>query len=220
MSNYPSGESYEVMYKKYFARSPLELCKLAKVKSGMKVLDLCGGTGRLTLELLGLGCLVTYVDSSTRMLLPDVWNSVPGNISIITLRVEDYLPHPPNETFDAIFCQQAVNYWFLSSEDIPGYLNRIMKKGGKLVFNTFASRPNMAPTVREYKIGARNYVEVAYARGDMVYHVQCCEGHPPHVTEFKYIPHGIFHHALSEAGFKVKMKEPNKTTRIWVCTKK
>ena len=57
---YPNGNDYEVMYRKYFCRSPMELIGLVKINKGDKIVDLCGGTGRLTKELLKLDCETTY----------------------------------------------------------------------------------------------------------------------------------------------------------------
>ena len=127
MSNerYPAGKDYEVMYKKYFHRSPLELINMVEIKSGDKIVDLCGGTGRLTEALLNLnlGCEITFVDISMRMLVPQVSR---GKIDAIQLDIETFLDWC-NEGFNGFFCQQAVNYWLtektaelLAKRTLPG----------------------------------------------------------------------------------------------------
>lgn len=51
----------------------------------------------------------------------------------------------------------------------------------------FTEKPSNKPTIKEYDIDGKHYAEVYYSIGDVVYHVQTCEGYPPHLTAFDYI---------------------------------
>lgn len=178
--HYPIGKDYEVMYRKYFRRSPLELINLVKINKGDKIVDLCGGTGRLTKELLKMDCETTYVDASTCMILPELLDRVER----IHMGAEIFFEWCENK-YNGVFCQQGVNYWL--TEETAKLLAKIIVFGGFFVFNTFWRRPNDIPTMSSYEINDKRYVEVAYHINGMVHHVQCCEGYPPHITQFAYI---------------------------------
>lgn len=193
---YPNGQDYEIMYKRFFSRPVSELIDFAVLAPKSNVLDLCGGTGRLTNALLEVGHNVTYVDEATNtMLLPLPFN-FPEKM-IVDESVEQYLSYcnRNNIVFDAIFCQQAINYWFRSVdiEKIAGAL----KARGCFIFNTFREKPSCKPTIKKYDIAGKHYAEVYYSIGSVVHHVQTCEGYPPHLTAFDYISMAEFVDALS-----------------------
>lgn len=203
---YPNGNDYEVMYRKYFCRSPMELIGLVKINKGDKIVDLCGGTGRLTKELLKLDCGTTYVDVSTRMLLPELQD----HVERIHMDAKTFFEWCDNK-YNGVFCQQGVNYWL--TEKTAELLAGVIVPGGFFVFNTFRECPPTYPMAKEYEIGDRKYVEVAWRVDGIVHHVQCCEGYAPHVTKFAYISPKQFREWL-EPYFKLEEHVRGKTA-IW-----
>lgn len=203
---YPAGKDYEVMYKKYFHRSPTELIDLVKINPGDNIVDLCSGTGRLAKELLKFDCQITCVDISTKMLLPDIADKV-FHLQLDAATFFQWCP----EQFHGIFCQQAINYW-LNEETAEMLAKRIMP-GGFFVFNTFVKCPPAYPMTQEYEINGKKYVEVVYHIDDMVHHIQCCEGYEPHVTKFTYIPRDQFIKWLGKY-FRMEERVHGKTA-IW-----
>lgn len=213
---YPRYDVYEVMYKKYFKRSPEELIECAKLKEGAHVADLCAGNGRLTFLLKEKGMNVLYVDREKDMIPIDELNK--KDIPYINADVEYFVNYVSNGDigFDAIFCQQAVTYWF-NGTDISLLANRL-KKGGKLVFNTFNKKPSTAPMKKEYNIDGLDYIEISYLVGNKIYHVQCCTGYEPHFTVFDWVSREEFNDKLSPY-FEIAEIIKNNTS-IYVCTKK
>ena len=216
-SKYPCGKDYEVMYKRFFSRPVTDLIDLVKLAPYSRVLDLCGGTGRLSLEMHKRGHHVTYIDESKDMACLDEIR-LSGNMFILHERAGIYLYCYPRdaEKYDAVFCQQAINYWFhpLEVDKIVGVIN----PGGYFVFNTFRDKPSTVPVVKEYDIDGRHYVEVYYSIGDKVHHVQVCEGYDVHTTEFNYISHEIFMTSLLPY-FDIDLTTKDKTM-IYKCKKK
>jgi len=213
INNYPAGKDYEIMYKKYFHRSPMELIKLVEINSGDNIVDLCSGTGRLAKELLKLDCQITCVDISTKMLLPEVYEDT-NKVFKLQLDAETFFQWC-QEKYQGVFCQQGVNYWL--SEKTAELLAKIILPGGFFVFNTFLNRPPTYPMTQEYEINGKKYVEVAYHIDGMVHHVQCCEGYEPHVTKFAYITRDQFAKWLGKY-FRLEEHVSGKTA-IW-CAKR
>lgn len=188
---YPRYDVYENMYKRYFKKGVDYLVQEADLKEYDKVLDLCGGNGRLTLELKSKVDDVTYVDQE-RDMIPDYLKDL--EIKVINKSVEDFV-REEKEKYDKVFCEQAVNYW-LKSIDIKEFA-KIFNKNGLFIFNTFASKPSNKPMIKEYEIDDVNYLEISYLVGDKVEHVQIREGYEPHFTEFDWISEEEFKHILS-----------------------
>jgi SAM-dependent methyltransferase len=203
---YPAGNDYEVMYKKYFTRSPLDLINLVEINPEDNIADLCSGTGRLAKELLKFNCFVTCVDISTKMMPPEIQ----ACFFNIQMGVDTFLQWC-QEKYHGMFCQQAVNYW-LNAVTAKWLAKRIVT-GGFFVFNTFRECPPTYPMAKEYEIGDRKYVEVVYHVDGIVHHVQCCEGYAPHVTKFAYISPKQFREWL-EPYFKLEEHARGKTA-IW-----
>lgn len=178
---YPRYDVYEAMYRRYFKKGVDYLVNEADLKKGDKVLDLCGGNGRLTLVLKSKVDDVTYVDQEKDM-IPEYLKR--AGIKVINQRVEDFV-YEAQEKYDKVFCEQAVNYW-LKSIDMEEFA-KILKKDGLFIFNTFASKPSNKPMIKEYEIDDANYLEISYLVGEKVEHVQIREGYEPHFTEFDWI---------------------------------
>lgn len=220
--NYPDIETYRKLYARYLSwhgRSVDQLLDLAgKDFTGMRVLDLCGGGGEMAEGARKRNAeYVLLVDGCEGM----IGERDPG-IDYAIQDVEDFLTEPfwkqEKQRFDVVLCRQAVNYWM--TEEMAEELGSIIHPGGVFVFNTFNSRPSMIPKVKEYKFEMRQYMEASWLDkdGETVHHVQCCEGEPPHVTSFKWIPMMRLEDWLG-AHFKVS-REQDVTTHLFRCVRK
>ena len=69
---YPKYTDYEEMYKRYFNKGVEYLIDKGELKREDKVLDICGGNGRLTRELLKKCSDVSYLDREVDMIPEDL----------------------------------------------------------------------------------------------------------------------------------------------------
>lgn len=218
--DYPSYMIYNKLYSKYVYKRPLsDLVDLAGNLDGKRVVDLCGGEGRLAKYVARrFRANVTLVDQCKDMMPNE--EEMPYGVQCVQSDADSFFMNSTEKSFDVVFCRQAINYWF--SESSIKHLSKRMRLGGKLIFNTFMYKPPEKPTVKEYryssKAGNFNYVEISWLVDDKVHHVQVCEGMPSHVTVFKYLGMYETTDILKENGFKVKM-HPDEKTLIYVCTK-
>lgn len=201
---YPRYDVYENMYKRYFKKGVDYLTREADLKVTDKVLDLCGGNGRLTKMLKTLASDVTYVDQESDM-IPDDLEDL--GIKVINKSVQDFI-EDNKEQYDKVFCEQAVNYW-LKHIDMSVF-SKIFKKDGLFIFNTFANKPSNKPMIKEYVIDDINYLEVSYLVDKKVEHVQIREGYEPHFTVFDWISEDEFMNLLSPY-FEVKKKSDGRS---------
>lgn len=207
---FPNGKDYEFLYAKYFDKG---VEYIAKQISGKKVLDLCGGTGRLSQYLYDKGYDITYLDICERMCLLD------KNIPRIISTVEDFAKNE-NEIFDSIVCMQAINYWF-NTTDIEA-LSKHINVGGKLVFNTFVNAPIDDKTIKRYKYEDYDYEEEYVFEHNIIKHYQRVYKKEQlldeHYTEFDYISMDVFLEKLKDH-FDVNILS-NQNSALFVCTKK
>lgn len=232
---YPAQELYETLYARYLQGTRTEeLLALAGDLAGKQVVDLCGGSGRLSLSALTQRAEVTLVDESVAML---------NGLSAPALRtvkrpVEQWLESfMDNEAYDAMFCQQAVNYWL--TPDMAPLVAQGLRPGGKFIFNTFNRRPGTTPVPKTYSLGSVNFVELSWFVPDgtretfpgtpaapwhtdvlngSIEHVQIREGFAPHTTRFRWISPLQFQKWLSP-WFELQELVDGPAT-VWVCTRK
>lgn len=204
---FPDGEKYEKLYKRYFLKGVEYVGKHALEGTA---LDLCGGTGRLSKYLRETGHDVTYLDRCKQMCLLD-----DSYVKIIST-VEDFANS--DISFDNILCMQAINYWF-NTVDIAAFVQRVNKR---FVFNTFINRPNTEETVREDLIDGLLFKETYHMNGNVVCHKQECYCEntliDSHYTEFMYIPIETFVTNLSPY-FNIQIIK-NKGSALFICDKK
>ncbi|MDF2881278.1 MAG: hypothetical protein K0R54_1835 [Clostridiaceae bacterium] len=212
---YPKYTEYEKLYQRYFNRSSKVLVDLAKIQKGDSVLDLCGGNGRLTFEAHNQGGIVFYVDQEIEM--TPIEELKKRHISFFNLSVEEFVNQFHNRMrFNAIFCQQAVTYWFLSTSIAK--FSELLIPNGVFIFNTFSKKPTKEPIIKEYEIDGVKFIETSYLKeGDIVHHIQEREGYEKHETEFAWISEETFLEKLSPY-FKVDIIKDNNTA-IYVCRK-
>jgi len=207
---YPKHEIYEELYKRYFLKGVEYLIKNANINSDDKIIDICGGNGRLTKELKKYSKYVYYLDQEKDMIPNDL-----NNVTIFNQSVQDFV-NSTTETFDKVFCQQAINYWLLNT-NIEKF-SKIIKKDGLFIFNTFANKPSPKPIVKEYEIEGINYLEISYLKNNQVIHIQVRENYKPHITEFDWISKEQYLELLSPY-FDIKNIKDNKSV-VYVCKRK
>lgn len=217
--DYPDRETYRKLYARYLTRRPAAvLLDLAGDLSGKRVVDLCGGAGELSVGAAERGAAdVTWVDQCAQMC--DTAAVLAAGVSVHHMDVGLWLfiPKRKESRADVIFCRQAVNYWL----DGDGALSvaENLRPGGLFIFNTFNRKPAAKPTVKEYELEGRKYVEVSWLGPDnVVRHVQNCEGLEPHATRFDWISPKKFREWLGPF-FEVEERRHGGTS-LYRCQKK
>lgn len=209
---YPKYYVYEEMYKRYFLKGVNYLIDEASVNSYDKVLDICGGNGRLTKELIKFSNDVSYLDKEKDM-IPDDLKKL--GINVYNDSIENFVDNS-NEKYTKVFCEQAINYWLLNI-DIKKFSNLFLKDG-LFIFNTFKNKPSTKPMIKEYVLDNKNYLEISYLVNNKVYHVQVCEGYEPHFTEFDWISKDMYNKILSPH-FDIELKDTGKSL-LYKCKKR
>ena len=143
---YPKHTIYKELYKRYFKKGVLYLIEQASIKENDKVLDLCGGNGRLSMKLIKLTNDVTYVDQEKEM-IPD--NLEDFGIKVINKNIKDFLD-TNTKKYDKVFGEQTINYWLLDIN--PKKLSSIFNKNGIFIFNTFCQNLSLKPLVKEFSV--------------------------------------------------------------------
>ncbi|MDR1300697.1 MAG: class I SAM-dependent methyltransferase [Candidatus Nomurabacteria bacterium] len=209
---YPKHEIYEELYKRYFKRDVQELIDLAEVSKNDKVLDICGGNGRLTKKLAEITRDVSYLDQEPDMTPKDLADL---GVTVYNTPVQDFIEKTKLK-YDKVFCQQAVNYWLLDI-DIELF-SEIFAKGGLFIFNTFANKPTEKPMFKQYEIDGVSYLEISYLVDNKVHHVQIREGYEPHYTVFDWIDEDTVRNLL-EPYFNIEIVRDG-STLIYKCRKR
>ena len=209
---YPRFEVYEELYKRYFNKGVDYLVDEGNISEDDKVLDLCGGNGRLTRKLATLAKDVTYVDQERDMIPDDLETQ---GVKIINMSVQDFVDNN-RVKFDKVFCEQAVNYWMLHI-DVKKF-SEIFAKNGLFIFNTFSSKPSEKPMIKEYAIDGISYLEISYLVDNKVNHVQIREGFEPHFTVFDWISEEKYKELLGEY-FDIKVMDNGKSA-LYICRRK
>lgn len=185
------SKTYKELYKRFYdKRGPEELLDLAGSLKDKTILDLCAGDGRLSLEAIKRGANCIYVVEKERQMLSEaLWQNAyePPNIILpLVEKVEELLTTFGDiNHMDAVFCQQAVNYWL--NGDTAKLVADILKKNHFFIFNTFSQKPPEKPAVKEYELDGKKFVEVSWLVGETVHHIQIREGMTPHISKFKWL---------------------------------
>ena len=209
---YPKYYVYENLYKRYFLKGIDYFIESAELSSKDKILDICGGNGRLTKELIKYSSDVSYLDKEKDM-IPE--NLEELGIKVYNQSIEDFVNNT-NEKYTKVFCEQAINYWLLNI-DISKFSN-LFSKDALFIFNTFSNKPTNKPMIKEYVIGNLNYLEISYLLDNKVYHVQVCEGYEPHFTVFDWISKEQYIELLSPY-FDIEVKDDGKSA-LYKCKRR
>ena len=209
---YPHYSVYEKLYKRFFNKGVQYLINEADLSASDNVLDICGGNGRLTRELIKVTNKVSYLDGEKDMIPSDLKSL---GVKVYNNTVEDWV-NSTHEKFTKVFCEQAVNYWLLST-DLEKFSN-VFQKDGLFIFNTFSKKPSTKPKVKEYDINGVAYLEISYLVDNKVHHIQVCEGCEPHFTIFDWISEEEYINKLSPY-FDIKVKDDGKSA-LYICKRK
>jgi ubiquinone/menaquinone biosynthesis C-methylase UbiE len=113
---------------------------LLKPRKGMKVLDAGCGTGNFSLKMSRLGCNVTGIDLSKKMLAPAEEKARSEGIRGDFRAMDMNTLESADETFDAVISRAALKFVdnsFGAAEE----MYRALKRGGNLVIGTI-NRPS------------------------------------------------------------------------------
>ncbi len=216
-----TAEQYEHLYKRYLARDPKELLKLAGMQEGYRVLDLCAGSnGRASKAAIEMGAsrvIAVDLNPYVKLLSGKVWahNKIEGFCEDVYGYLE-YMRLPKEDKFDIVICQQGINYWL--KREVLQKIFGAMKKGSKFVFNTFNKKPSEKPVIKEYELDGFNYVEIEWLDGSFVKHVQVVNNANPHYTEFRWIDSDSIKKICEQSFFSVEMVTQGNTD-IYVITR-
>jgi len=206
-------DRYDTLYARWLVK-PGTLLDLAEWEPGMKLFDLCGGTGIVAREALQRGSkpgTVTLFDLNPRC--PDTRvRQVKGNAEELGSVLGD-----ASETYDVVVCRQAIAYIDLEQgHRMLHDIHRLLKPGGRFVFNTFVQPRWGAWT---YMFGGQRFVEASAYIGRHVWHVQIllARGGGWDMTHF-YWHHRVRLAALLARHFDLFMHRSGASLR-WVCTK-
>lgn len=206
---------YDRLYARWLDR-PGNLLDIAGYEPGQRLLDLCGGTGAVSLEALRRGAdpsTITLVDLNPRC--PDTRiEQVTGDADRLGQTVFGHRQPQCLHRYDLIVIRQAAAYleWNIY---MLQWLVALLRPTGKLVFNTFA-KPRWSLKTYLFK-GVRYYEGSAYC-GGTVWHVQAAPSIGVDVSRFQYIPKESMLPKL-ERVFNVTVIEDGKSLR-WICTPK
>ena len=209
---YPKYNIYENLYKRYFLKGVDYFIKEANLTSKDKILDICGGNGRLTKELMKFSNNVSYLDKEKDMIPHDLKQL---GITVYNDSIENFVD-TNNEKYNKVFCEQAINYWLLSV-NIKKFSD-LFEKDGLFIFNTFSNKPSNKPMIKEYVLDNINYLEISYLIDNKIYHIQICEGYEPHFTIFDWISKEQYINLLSPY-FNIEIKDDGKSS-LYVCKRR
>lgn len=209
---YPKYYIYEKIYKRFFLKGVDYFIKEADLKYNDKVLDICGGNGRLTKELKKISNDVSYLDREKDM-IPTELNEI--GIKVYNDSIENFV-NTTNEKYTKVFCEQAINYWLLNI-DVKKFSN-IFSKDALFIFNTFTNKPSSEPMIKKYDLDGVSYLEISYLVDNKVYHIQICQGYEPHFTVFDWISKDEYIKLLSPY-FDIEVKDDGKSS-LYKCKRR
>lgn len=208
-------DKYALLYARWLA-NPGGLLDLAGYVPGQRLLDLCGGTGAVSLEALRRGAdpaTITLVDLNPRC--PDERiEQVQGDADNIGVTV--FASRQPEclGSFDLIVIRQAAAYlrwhWMTLT-----WLGALLKPGGKLVFNLF-TRPKWS--FKTYKYEGRRYFEASAYWKRTVWHLQASPKIGWDVTRFQWLDSEKLAQRLRQFGFKTEVFGDGASQRF-ICTR-
>ncbi len=209
---YPKYTTYEKIYKRFFNKGVDYLIEKGNLQISDKVLDICGGNGRLTKKLKEKCKDVSYLDQEKDM-IPDELKEL--GIKVYNQSIENFV-NDTKEKYTKAFCEQAINYWLLNI-DVEKFSN-IFEKDGLFIFNTFSKKPPVKPMIKEYVIDNINYLEISYLVDNKVEHIQIREAFEPHFTVFDWISKEQYINLLSPY-FEVEILDDG-VSSLYICRRK
>jgi SAM-dependent methyltransferase len=206
-------DDYDRLYARWLTK-PGALLDAADYRPGQVVLDLCGGTGAVSLECLRRGAdpkSITLLDLNPRC-PDDRITQLKGDATSLGDVFGDDQPDCHGR-YDLIICRQAAAYlsWHLF---MLNWLYGLMPIGGKLVFNTFV-RPRWS--LKTYRHEGRRFIEASAHFRRRVFHLQAADGLGYDVTKFRWHDAKVLEVDL-QRWFKVSI-ETRGRSQTWTCLK-
>jgi len=207
-------DNYEQLYARWLV-NPGRLLDVADYQPGMKVLDLCGGTGAVSLECVRRGAdpdTLTLLDLNPRCQDMRI-HQLQGDANHLGDVFGEAQPDCHGR-YDRIVIRQAAAYldWHVF---MVMWLRGLLAKDGVLVFNTFR-RPRWS--LQTYKFNGRRYFEASWYFGRTVYHVQASPGLGWDMTKFRWFSEEDMRRRLDRF-FNVAVLTNDKT-QTWLCTRR
>lgn len=209
---YPKYYIYEKLYRRYFLKGVDYFIKEANLTSEDKILDICGGNGRLTKELIKFSNNVSYLDKEKDMIPQDLESL---GIKVYNDSIEKFVENT-KQKYTKVFCEQAINYWLLNI-NIQKF-SKLFEKDGLFIFNTFSNKPSNKPLIKEYTLDNKSFLEISYLINNKVQHIQVCEGYEPHFTVFDWISEEQYKKLLSPY-FDIEIKNDSKSS-LYICKRR
>ena len=206
-------ERYDDLYARYLA-NPGTLLDLAGYKPGMRLLDLCGGTGPVSREAVRRGApkgTVYLLDLNPRCNDHRIISVKADANTLTKVRPEDI----PLAGFDVIIIRQSIAYLEVG-EALGWSLALFLRSGGRLVFNTFDWPKEARPWVtKEYTHEGHEFFEAAIKIFGRVLHVQHRWGLGSDLTFFRNYKLSDFI-LMVQKYFDYDIHEDGNSRR-WVC---
>lgn len=216
-------DKYDALYARWTA-TPGTLLDLGGYKPGMRVLDLCGGTGAVSREVLRRGGKpedVLLVDLNPRCPDPRVQQRV-GDAHFLGGVFADEQPQILG-SFDLIVCRQAMAYLDLNSwpgRGTASWLMALLVEGGRFVFNIFEWPKWAKPWhLSSYCHDDVRFFEVALKWRDRVWHVQASPGIGVDVTRFHIHTEKTLRGWFQGYFGEIEVQRVGNSRR-WVCTRR
>lgn len=111
--------------------------KLFNVHPGMKLLDVGCGTGNFSIKLTEMGCIVTGIDISDKMLNAARKKAEEKGLNIDFRNMDLYNLEFEDEQFDGVFSMAAFEF-IAQPERALDELLRVVKKGGQVLVGTIS----------------------------------------------------------------------------------
>lgn len=108
---------------------------LIKVHEGMKILDIGCGTGNFSIKLAKMGCHITGIDVSEKMLLIAGEKASEQNINIDFINMDAKKLKFADNEFDLVISMAAIEF----IDDMPSVMDeifRVVKTGGQVLIGT------------------------------------------------------------------------------------
>ncbi len=175
-SCYKSG-NYDALYARYL-KNASQLVSQIKIGRRMSYVDLCGGTGAVSRELVKKGAVdITIVDLNWNML-----KRAPINIKKIVANAEEW---KPERRYDVVFCRQAITY--LNLERLEKVIDSALKPGGFFVFNLIDTERSTIASMdhKAYALDGKKYQELTLILFGMAHHFQRSEKDGIDLTSFR-----------------------------------